>query len=786
MFSKFCHYILLLGILYSGIILGGAAPVYAENRALLVGIDDYRTINPDLRFCESDAKRMRDGIIKYAGFKEENIKMVLGHEATKKGIKRAIKEWLIDKAKPGDKVFFYFSGHGVQIKDPTGQEEDGKDELLCAYDSARHSYTFIRDNELGAWMDQINTDAKIVVLDCCHSGTGTRALIGFGEESDNVPRVRAYYPGPGGEISESTIDEIKEYNPEITEAEMAEALGGGTRGLDTGGETSISGCRDDQVSLESPAVKGGVLTNYIIESMRSSSQTDTNGDGVVTVYELWTAARNRIKTKGWNQEPQLGNKSGGENVAIIGDIAGNAAQPDQNQSAIDYHGKVSRVLGDSVQLSIGSDDGVTRGSIYGVYDASDESKAELRISAVESATSYAEPLEGGGAVQAGDSVIEERHFMESEDLLLLVKPIKAKDSNAKGIAAQLTKKITEKVQQLPHVRLVGAKEAPDRILAGTATSVGGRFEVSLRFINVNIGSSTEERKIKFQRDINGAVRTFFADKTIYKDGESKKVEGFASLIRGSYVLKALANLENPKQGFKINVTLDKGDLAAVDIGDTVEISMRPERDCYVYVLNIGTSGRTYLLFPSKFEPNNFVRAGQKYTIPSTDEYAIEQGGPPGQERVKVIATTQKIPLDRINPEDMDSPIKTFVDGAADLLDESLKDLRLKRRNEWATETVMYTVDDPLFSIGLNFQGALNQRKISSQLRQKFQQKRINLSQDVQDVEILVLKKNRQWTVVDKDEGNEQMYSIRKKDNQLNVYQSLFYSTRDPLELGALE
>ena len=158
MFTKLCQCILLLSLLYS-LISGSVSPVYAESWALLVGINDYRIITPDLRFCESDVQRMKEALTKYAGFKEEHIKTLLGQEATKKGIKQAINEWLIANVKPGDKALFYFSGHGVQIPDPTGQEKDGKDELLCAYDSALHVYTFVRDNELGKWMDGIQNQA---------------------------------------------------------------------------------------------------------------------------------------------------------------------------------------------------------------------------------------------------------------------------------------------------------------------------------------------------------------------------------------------------------------------------------------------------------------------------------------------------------------------------------------------------------------------------------------------------------------------------------------------------
>ena len=687
--------------------------------------------------------------------------------------------------------FFHFSGHGVQIKDPTGTEEDGRDELLCAYDSARHSFTFIRDSELGGWLNEINTEERIVVLDCCHSGTATRALIGFGEETENVNRVKAYYPAPEFEIRESTIDEIKEYDPGVTEAEIGELLGGGTRsvGVDTGGATSISGCRDDQVSMESPSVKGGVLTNYLIQSMHAP-KTDENGDGVITVQELHAETRKRIEKKGWQQEPQY---FGNDRVALIGKLDDESkTKPDSNVSEIgtavsDYDGKVTRVSEDAVALSIGSDDGVTRKSIYAVHHPSGKPKAQLRITAVDASTASAQLVEAASEpIHVGDPVVGERHYVESEDLLLLVESFKAEDSGSKQIAAQLTDKIKQKVQQLPHVKLVDAAQAPDRILAGTVASSGDKFEVSLRLINVNIGNSTEKRFLTIgSHQVDTAAKSFFADQEVKdKNGEWKTVDGFASLIRASYVLKTLANLENPKPGFAINVTLDKGDLATYNIGESVEISMQPKRNSYVYVLDIGTSGKINLLFPSEFEPNNFLKKGQQYTIPSTDEYAIELGGPPGQERVKVIATTWEMPLDewhQLRPENQDSPIRTYGESAPELLQESMKDLSLKPRHAWATETVMFTVNNPLFKVDAALKNDLDRGYLSERLRQQFKENNITLSQNVT---ITIEEKGKKWLMV--DAGKKQMYPIRVEGDQPNVFKSLFYSSRDPLELPLLE
>ena len=677
----------------------------AENWALLVGINDYRVIN-DLRLAEGDATRMKESLIKYAGFKDENTRLLVGKSATKKGIRLAFKEVLIDRVKPGDKALFYFSGHGVQIADKTGQEEDGKDEMLCAQDSAMHTYTFVRDNELGKWMDQVDTTNKIVILDCCHSGTATRALIGFGEQSENIPRVKAFYPGPNVEIRESTLEEMRQYDPDLTEADLAMLTDAGSRGADnsSGFEAAISGCRDDQVSMESPSVGGGVLTNYIIESLRSAD-SDIDSDGIVTVDELWESARRRIQKKGWRQEPQF---NGAKGTPIIGETnpvgqdSSSSPPVESTTSPIPIPpqnppSQVMQVSGQDLQLSIGSDDGVTRGSIYAVSDTKGNKKATIRITYVEPVSARAQTVDQQTPVQAGDKIELEKHYVESEDLLLFVENLQADGAQAKALAKSLRSALVSELGKIGNLRLIERNEAPDRILAGqVSVADNGRFQVRLRLINVNIGNSTQDRSLHISSgQVQAAVKTFLADTEV----QGQKVDGLASLIRASYVLKALAKIENPKPGFQVNVTLDKGDLGKYQIGDTVEISMQPSRDCYVYVLDIGSSGKINLLFPSEFEPDNFLRKGQQYTIPSTDEYAIELGGPPGEERVKVIATTQKIPLDKLNPEDMDSPIKTYATNAPELLELSMRDLSLRPRNKWVTETVMFTVGKPVVYAG---------------------------------------------------------------------------------------
>jgi len=69
-------------------------------------------------------------------------------------------------ARPGDLFFFYFAGHGQQRPDQNGDEDDGFDELLLAFDRP------IDDDELDEIWREFSDGVRILVIsDSCHSGT---------------------------------------------------------------------------------------------------------------------------------------------------------------------------------------------------------------------------------------------------------------------------------------------------------------------------------------------------------------------------------------------------------------------------------------------------------------------------------------------------------------------------------------------------------------------------------------------------------------------------------------
>jgi len=185
----------LASILISTVCL--AAPAMAEVRAVLVGVSDYLVLDADLKGPANDVRLMAETLASRGldpgamtvltadplGLAEG----VLTAPPTRNAVLAAL-EAVAEASGPGDTVVFYFSGHGAQAPDLSGDEGGGWDEILLPADAAGWKGAIgavenaILDDELQAWAQGLlSRGVKVVgLIDACHSATGFRALGGEG------------------------------------------------------------------------------------------------------------------------------------------------------------------------------------------------------------------------------------------------------------------------------------------------------------------------------------------------------------------------------------------------------------------------------------------------------------------------------------------------------------------------------------------------------------------------------------------------------------------------------
>ncbi len=268
-------------------------------KALIVGINDYSPTGsggPDLRGCVNDVRDMANtlnvlGIVPAA---PRTMRILTDARATRTNILEGLK-WLVKGAKKGDVLVFHYSGHGSQIADVSGDEIDRTDETICPHDYA--STGMIRDDDLRLIFKGIAAGVNLdVILDSCHSGTGTREILALAAAPEEQTVAYRYIAPPldYGFFLESEpsipFRGILKSTPWEREPVLVPGLN----------HVLWAGCRDYQTSAEAPigGVYRGVFTYCFCKVLRKAGVGITRGrlDAQVTA---------EIKKMGYGQIPQL-------------------------------------------------------------------------------------------------------------------------------------------------------------------------------------------------------------------------------------------------------------------------------------------------------------------------------------------------------------------------------------------------------------------------------------------------------------------------------------------------
>ena len=184
----------------------GPGLALGEVRAVLVGVGDYAVLDADLKGPPADVALMAE-VLLTRGVRPSQLRvLVTGGAAlpeevavaapTRSGI-LAVMAGVAAAAVRGDTVVFYFSGHGAQAPDQSGDEGGGYDEILLPSDAegwngaAQRVENALLDDELQVWVQGLlDRGVKVVgLIDACHAATGFRAVGGTGVTRALPPEV---------------------------------------------------------------------------------------------------------------------------------------------------------------------------------------------------------------------------------------------------------------------------------------------------------------------------------------------------------------------------------------------------------------------------------------------------------------------------------------------------------------------------------------------------------------------------------------------------------------------
>ena len=76
--------------------------------------------------------------------------------------------------------------------------------------------------------------------------------------------------------------------------------------------------------------------------------------------------------------------------------------------------------------------------------------------------------------------------------------------------------------------------------------------------------------------------------------------------------------ESSESKFLINLFLDKSSCGVYGEGESIEISVKSEKDCYIYLFGINPKGNAWIVFPTYDVQDNFVHAGKLKELKPTE------------------------------------------------------------------------------------------------------------------------------------------------------------------------
>lgn len=269
-------------LLAAAALLASGAAAAAADRALLIGIGTYRSL-PEKMFLEgpkNDVGAIEALLKDRLGFAPEGIRVLRDAEATRAAILSAIDEWLVAGTRPGDRAYLYFSGHGLQVKDVSGDEEDGLDEALSTYDIAAGDGDWtnvILDDDIDAMLVKLKDRKVSLVIDACHSGTISRSLsVDAGEAMESA----RFLPRPFARPAEA----VKTRGLRIDVAVVDKPERVKESGIEAWSAAASYQVAWDDTRLP-PEERHGVFTASYIAG-HDPSAADGNGNGIVSNAEL--------------------------------------------------------------------------------------------------------------------------------------------------------------------------------------------------------------------------------------------------------------------------------------------------------------------------------------------------------------------------------------------------------------------------------------------------------------------------------------------------------------------
>jgi Caspase domain/Domain of unknown function (DUF4384) len=592
---------------------GSTAPAPSgTKRALLIGINNYQAV-PHLMGSLNDVAAMQQILITRWGFPSGNIKTLTEQAATRTAILAALRE-MVRESGPGDTVVVHFSGHGSQVQDLNGDEDDGLDETIVPYDGRTEGVPDIVDDELDEIFSHLRSSTVLIVLDSCHSGTATRGLEFRTRGIPQDMRINLY---------EQPATTTRAIVPRVESRYLV-----------------MSAVAADQEALDGPidSEYHGIFTYALSRSLAVSPPGASPRDVFARVAEEMKRLQTQFGRDGM-PEPQLEGPPGVLDkplLASAGGASGSAASAGPRLAWLE----VQPGPEGQVTLTQGALLGAAPGSKWAIYPPGETAFAPGRALAVATVTDNtglnahatlqppsAHPQSGARAVMLMPAAAEQRIAVRILDV-------------PKASRTQIE---TVLIQTIKNVEIVGAGRP-------------ARFLIDMH----------EGRLRLLAADGRQVVGTFDTHTDQWADGVARVIS------RSSSASELLA-LDNPTSQIRLRAQVIGAESGAtrdiVHAADTqpaqlhirhpneprttknsLQIAVTVDTDAYVTIVDVDSQGNTNLLFPNGYQRSDFwpegrVLRNQQLMIPDSlapgghAGFFWDYGPPAGNDTIRIFAST---------------------------------------------------------------------------------------------------------------------------------------------------
>lgn len=624
--------------------------------ALLVGINEYSGNIQPLFGCVNDVLMQRELLTYRFGFNSQDIVTLTDKQATRANILTAFEEHLIKQAKPGDVVVFHFSGHGSRVQDPDGDPPDGLNSTLVPVDGGLVPQ--IMGHTLFLLMSALPTENVTVILDCCHSGGGTRGIF----------RVRSLNGGSdGGSVVQPSPIELDYQRQWLAKLGMSPQDFITKRRGNIAKGVAIASAMREQLAVDFPFTDfhAGAFT-YLFT--RHLWQRTANEPVSRAMFSVRHSTNSLAWQQGFIQNPELQTNLSPENANAPVYFISKRTQPAE---AI-----ITQLQGNQVELWLGGLDletleAFTNNPYFIAVDSTGTPTGLVRLDTRQG-------LRGKGTLE-----ITTRQVMELQPGTILQERIRCIPDNLSlqiGIDNlldnQTAQQATQALQKIPRIQPQPVRQQALQYILGRMTDdryeelqkkqasylpeVGsfGLFLPSLEQILPQSFGQPQETVTEAVQRLQPKLRSLLAARIVKQmlgNTNSSQINLTAALnlagvqqLTSQTITTRGAITKNPQptnQPVPVSIVNNDDGIPQLPVGTevTFAIDNRENRPLYVTILVIDAAGNMNVIFPFDWgavESAIIIQPKQKRVIPQTDDgFKLTVSEPFGISEVLIIGST---------------------------------------------------------------------------------------------------------------------------------------------------